>query len=77
MSSDESDESDAGKCLPLWIVAAILYLIPWLEPDVSSKEKMNTNLSVTTDSAKNGQKRRKRVKKLVSKMFVEEDGSMG
>lgn len=46
----------------------------------SSKEKMGTNQSVTTDLAglsKNGQKRRKRVKKLVSKMFVEEDGSMG
>ena len=48
----------------------------------SSKDKMGTttNKSVTTDLAglsKNGQKRRKRVKRLVSKMFVEEDGSMG
>lgn len=55
--------------------------IVFLEPVVvSSKEKVDTNLPMTTDSAvvsKNGQKRRKRVKKLVSKMFVEEDGSMG
>lgn len=79
-----SDESDSGTASPATNHTHSLTHFPLIEqekerksPPTTNTTSSNNSLALTPTLNATQRKKRKRVKKLVTKMFVEEDGSMG